>query len=64
MKEEKLKFIFKFFDENNEDYITPKLIINVLKSNKIPVNQDEVLEIFDGDDSKMMSFDEFKKLMI
>ena len=56
-------FIFKFFDENNDDYISPKLIINVLKMNNIPVEENEVLKIFDGDENRKVDFEQFRKLM-
>ena len=56
-------FIFKFFDENNDDYISPKLIINVLKMNNIPVEENEVLKIFDGDENRKVHFEQFRKLM-
>lgn len=58
-----MKFIFQFFDEKNDEYITPKLIITVLKINDIPVDKEEVLKIFDGDDGKKVNFEQFKKIM-
>jgi len=63
LKEEKLRFIFKFFDEKNIDYITPKVIITVLRSNELRVEDDEILKIFDGNGEKRIYFEDFRKLM-
>jgi Ca2+-binding EF-hand superfamily protein len=63
LSEEKLRFIFKFFDEFNDDYITPKLIINVMKQNDLHFDEKEVLKIFNGNDSQKLDFETFKKLM-
>jgi Ca2+-binding EF-hand superfamily protein len=60
----KLRFIFKFFDEHDNDYITPRMIIDCLRQNEIKVDEAEVLKIFDGDKSKKLGYEEFKKLMI
>jgi len=40
LKEEKLKFVFKFFDRFNNNYITPQDIIKVTKYNYIPINEE------------------------
>ncbi len=64
MLDHKLRFIFRFFDEHDKDYITPKMIIDCLRQNEIKFNETEVLKIFDGDNSKKLEYEEFKKLMI
>jgi len=63
LKEEKLKFVFKFFDRFNNNYITPQDIIKVTKDNEIPINEEEVLKKFNGDSSRKVYFEDFKKLM-
>jgi hypothetical protein len=40
------------------------MIITALKQNEIIVQEDEVLKIFDGNDSKKVYFEEFKSIMI
>jgi len=63
LTEEKLKFIFKFFDEKNNDYITPLVIVNVMKQNEIPIDQSDVLAIFEGNGEKKIDFEMFTKIM-
>jgi hypothetical protein len=40
------------------------MIISALKQNEIVVQDEEVLRIFDGNDSKKVNFEEFKYIMI
>ena len=63
MLEEKLRFIFKFLDEHNKNYITPKMIIDCMRQNEIQVDETEVLKIFEGDKFKELKYENFKDLM-
>ena len=63
MIENKLKFIFQFFDEKKNNYFTPKMMINNLKVNEIPVDEANILEIFKWDENKEINFELFRKLM-
>lgn len=63
LKEDKLKFVFNFFDEQNKQFITPKQIIDGLKNQDLVVNNEEILKRFDGNMEFKIDFLNFKKIM-
>lgn len=64
MKEEKLLAAFKFFDYNDCGYITAKSLIEALKNNEFPIDEDGLYNFFEKfyNVDKKLNFHEFKQL--
>lgn len=61
-KEEKLWSAFKYFDTTDTGYITSESVIDALKNNSVPVNENGLNQVFNNlkKSNKRLNFDEFK----
>ena len=67
LKDEVLKFAFKYFDDNNTGEITYTSISNIfkehLKSNEVEQNLKKIVDEVDKDNDGKIKYSEFCKLM-
>jgi Ca2+-binding EF-hand superfamily protein len=64
LKEEKLWSAFKYFDVNENGYITSDSVIEALKTNNVAVNESGLTNVFNSlkKANKRLNFEEFKTL--
>lgn len=64
LKEEKLSAAFKYFDNDNNGYITANSVIETLKNNDIPIDEQGLIEFFERYYSinKKLTYKEFVNL--
>ena len=63
-KEDKLFSAFKYFDVNDEGYITCDSIINALKGNNVAVDEMGLIDYFNKRKLKKINFELFKTLVL
>ena len=55
---------FKYFDVNDEGYITCDSIISALKGNNVAVDEISLIDYFNKRKLKKINFEEFKTLVL
>ena len=63
-KDEKLLSAFKYFDVNDEGYITCDSIIIALKASNVAVDEVEIIDYFNKRKLKKINFEQFKTLVL
>ena len=63
-KDEKLLSAFKYFDVNDEGYITCDSIITALKASNVAVDEVEIIDYFNKRKLKKINFEQFKTLVL